>query len=302
MCRGAPTVGLMDRRAEIRDFLVSRRARIAPEEVGLPTSGSQRRTPGLRREELAMLARISPDYYTRIERGSATNVSERVLSAVSAALRLSAVEHEHLVNLTRRPDTGPRGAWRAPRGQQVRPVVQWLLDSLRVPAVVQNGRLDLLAANDLGRALFSPVFDNVAAPVNFMFLDPRAPAFYVDWDRMAEDTVAVLRAEAGRNPFDKALSGLVGDLSTRSGEFRVRYAAHNVHQHRTGIKRLRHPVVGELELPFVPLTMLADSELLMFTYPAEPGSASDERLQLLASWTTAPSPAVLGEPTDTPSP
>jgi hypothetical protein len=166
--------------------------------------------------------------------------------------------------------------------------VQRLLDAMTgAPAYVRNGRLDILAANQLGRALYAPVFENAGRRVNtarFTFLNPRSQEFYQDWDRVAHDAVAILRASAGANPYDKALSDLVGELSTRSDEFRVRWAAHHVKFHRTGIKRLHHPVVGDLELTFESLDLPADPGLRVTTYTAEPNTASADGLALLASW------------------
>ena len=215
------TVEGMDNRSEIRDFLTSRRARITPEQAGLPAWGGSRRVAGLRREEVALLAGLSVDYYTRLERGNARGASDAVLDALARALQLDEAERAHLFDLVRAANAHPAArAPRRPARQQVRPAVQRILDSMTTtPAYVRNGRLDILAANRLGRALYSPVFDSPAQPANparFLFLDPRGPEFYVDWERQAHDTVAMLRSEAGRNPHDRALSGLIGELSTRS--------------------------------------------------------------------------------------
>jgi transcriptional regulator with XRE-family HTH domain len=277
----------VDAKEEIREFLTSRRARITPEQAGLPTFGSTRRVPGLRREEVAMLAGVSVDYYTRLERGNATGVSDTVLEALVRALQLDDVERVHLFDLARASHpSAPRGRR---RGQQrIRPSVQLMLDSMTgVPAFVRNGRLDLLGANVLGRALYSGHFDSPFGPPNsarFAFLDPRAPAFYSDWERVAHDTVAVLRAEAGRDPYDRGLSDLVGELSTRSELFRTLWAAHNVYSHDAGVKRFDHPVVGEVTVSYETLALAADPGLTLFVYIAEPGSRSREALDLLASW------------------
>jgi hypothetical protein len=155
------------------------------------------------------------------------------------------------------------------------------------PATVHNGRLDILAANRLGYALYSDIFADPQRPANhirFIFLDPRSHDFYPDWQTSANDAVAVLRAEAGHNPYDQALTNLIGELSTRSDEFRTRWAAHNVRQHRTGTKRLHHPVVGDLELEFERLDVTADPGLILQAYSAEPGSPTHDALSLLASW------------------
>jgi hypothetical protein len=280
---------VMDNRNEIREFLTSRRARITPERAGLPAYGGHRRVAGLRREEVALLAGVSVDYYTRLERGHAHGASDSVLEALSRALQLDEAEHAHLFDLVHAASTGTGSrAARRPARQQVRPSVQRIIDSMTTtPAYVRNGRMDILAANRLGRALFSPVLTSPAQPANtarFLFLDPGAAQFYVNWERHAQDTVAILRTEAGRNPHDKALSGLVGELSTRSEIFRTWWAAHNVRFHRSGVKQLHHPVVGDLSLAFEALDLAADAGLRISAYTAEPGSPSEDALNLLASW------------------
>jgi len=279
----------MDNRNEIREFLTSRRARITPDQAGLPAYGGYRRVAGLRREEVAMLAGVSVDYYTRLERGNAPGASDSVLEALSRALQLDEAEHAHLFDLVHAAGSG--GAARAPRRparQQVRPSIQRILDSMSTtPAYVRNARLDILSGNRLGRALYSPVLTSAEQPANharFLFLDPSAREFYIEWERQAQDTVALLRTEAGRNPHDKALSGLIGELSTRSEIFRTWWAAHNVRFHRTGIKRLHQPVVGDLSLTYEALDLAADAGLRISAYTAEPGSASEDGLNLLASW------------------
>ncbi|MGH3326015.1 MAG: helix-turn-helix transcriptional regulator [Streptomyces sp.] len=277
----------MDSRNEIRTFLTSRRARITPEQAGLPAYGGKRRVPGLRREEVALLAGVSVDYYTRLERGNAQGASESVLEGLARALQLDEAERAHLFDLARAANTAPR-APRRPARQRVRPSVQRIIDSMiTAPACVENARLDVLAANRLGRALYSPLFADPARPANyarFIFLDPRATEFYVDWERLAGDTVALLRAEVGRNPHDRALSDLIGELSTRSETFRVWWAAHNVRFHRTGTKRFHHPIVGDLTLAFDVMDLTADTGLHLTAYTAEPGSASQDALHLLACW------------------
>ena len=277
----------MDSRNEIRDFLISRRARITPEQAGLPAYGGNRRVSGLRREEVAMLAGVSVDYYIRMERGNARGVSDSVLDNLARALHLDEAERAHLYDLARGASHGAR-APRRPARQQVRPAVQRLLDAMTMaPVYVRNGRMDVLAANRLGRALFAPLFASPAKPTNlarFIFLDPAAPEFYQEWDRLASDTVALLRADAGRNPTDRGLSDLIGELSTRSDIFRVRWADHNVRQHRSGIKHFHHPVVGDISLAYESLELIADPGLVLNGYSAEPGSASQDALNLLASW------------------
>ncbi len=271
---------------DIREFLTTRRARLTPERAGLPRYGLQRRVAGLRREEVALLAGISVEYYTRLERGNARGVSEGVLDAVSTALQLDEAEHDHLIDLARtaNAELAPR---RAAAAQKVRPTIARIVDAMvDMPAVVRNARLDILYANDLGRALYSELYRDPRGPntARFTFFDPRSHAFWADWERAAADTVAILRAEAGRNPYDRAISDLVGELSTRSDEFRVRWAAHDVKNHRSGIKRLHHPLVGDLTLTYEVLELPADQGLTLLTYAAEPASPSEERLRELKAW------------------
>ncbi|MFI5896311.1 helix-turn-helix transcriptional regulator [Actinoplanes sp. NPDC051513] len=285
----------MDHRSEARDFLTTRRARITPERAGLPAYGGNRRVAGLRREEVAMLAGVSVDYYTRLERGNLSGVSESVLEALARALQLDDAERAHLFDLARQANPGPGAARRRRKAApaRVRAGVQRILDGMTmVPAYVRNGRLDVLAANHLGRAVFAPLFGAQTPPniARFLFLDPAAPDFYVDWEEMAGDTVALLRGEAGRDPYDRNLSNLIGELSTRSEVFRGWWAAHNVRLHRTGTKRLCHPVVGELVLAYESMELTADPGLRLNAYSAEPGSSGQDALSLLASWTTVAAP------------
>ena len=284
----------MDARTEIREFLTSRRAKITPEQTGLPIYGGTRRVPGLRREEVALLAGVSVDYYTRLERGNASGVSATVLEALARALQLDEAERAHLFDLARATHTTAR-ARRRPVTQRVRPTVQQMLDAMTAaPAFVRNGRMDILAANRLGHALYSEMYAGPRRPANtawFVFLDPRAPGFYVDWDQVANDAVAILRSEAGRNPYDRELSDLVGELSTQSELFRTLWAAHDVRYHDSGAKRFHHPVVGDLTLSFETMTLAGDSGLTMFAYTAEQGSKSEGALNLLASWAATPDPA-----------
>ena len=276
----------MDPATEIAEFLTSRRARITPEQVGLPTYG-KRRVPSLRREEVASLAGVSIDYYKRLERGNVSGVSGSVLEALASALQLDDAERAHLHDLARAANpVAPKR--RRPVQQRIRPVVQRILDSMATPALVRNARVDYIAANRLGRALYAPLFESREQPANsarFTFLDPAAVDFYPEWERVANDLVAHLRSEAGRNPYDRGLSDLVGELSTRSDEFRTRWAAHNVRFHRTGTKRLHHPVVGDLDLSYETMELSADAGLNLTVYTAEAGSASQQALDLLASWT-----------------
>jgi transcriptional regulator with XRE-family HTH domain len=291
----------VETKQEIREFLTSRRARITPEQAGLASYGS-RRVPGLRREEVAVLAGVSVPYYTRLERGDLSGVSDGVLDALARALELADAERAHLFDLARaaQPTPGPRRRRQAK--QRVRPEVQWTLDAITgAAAFVGNERLDLLAANQLGRALFSELYAAPARPVStarFVFLDPRAEAFFGDWDRVANESAAILRSAAGRDPYNRDLSDLVGELATQSDAFRTRWAAHNVRFHNTGVKHFNHPVVGELHLTYNRLDLAADPGLTIFTYTAEPGSRSDEALKLLGSWAATVDPAELARAPD----
>jgi transcriptional regulator with XRE-family HTH domain len=298
------TVVGVDNRAEIRQFLATRRAKLTPEQVGLPAGGGTRRVPGLRREEVAVLAGVSTDWYIRLEKGHISGVSEDVLDAVARALQLDEAERAHLFDLARaaRPTRAPRRQNR----NQVRPSLQRVVDSmLSTPAFVRNGRLDLLAINTLGRALYAPVFDDPARPANlarFNFLDPRARDFYPNWDDAAHTSVALLRTEAGRDPHNRDLTNLVGELATRSDEFRTRWAAHNVRLHQRGTKTFHHPVVGRLELSFDAMDLPADPGLTLTAYTAEPASPSEDGLRLLASWAaTVASTDAVEKPDPTPT-
>jgi transcriptional regulator with XRE-family HTH domain len=291
----------VETKQEIREFLTSRRARITPEQAGLTSYGS-RRVPGLRREEVAVLAGVSAPYYTRLERGDMSGVSESVLEALARALELDDAERAHLFDLARAAQPAPMRPRRRQAKQRIRPEVHWTLDAITgAAAFVGNERLDILASNQLGRALFSELYAAPARPVNtarFVFLDPRAEAFFGDWDRVAGESVAILRSAAGRDPHNRELSDLVGELATQSEAFRIRWAAHNVRFHNTGVKHLNHPVVGELYLTFNRLDLAADPGLTIFTYTAEPGSRSEEALKLLGSWTATVDPAESAPATD----
>jgi hypothetical protein len=273
--------------SEVREFLVTRRARITPQQAGLLAYGANRRVKGLRREEVAMLAGVSVDYYTRLERGNLAGASESVLDALSRALQLDEAERVHLFDLARAAH-GSGAARRRTGSSQVRPGVQRVLDAMSgAPAWIRNGRADMLAANVLGRALYAPVFDDPARPANtarFTFLSPQAREFYRDWDRTARDMVAVLRAVAGRDPYDKALSDVVGELSTRSEAFREMWAAHDVQFHRTGRKNLHHPVAGDLALTYEAFELPSAPGLTMLVYTAEPDTPTAQALGFLASW------------------
>jgi hypothetical protein len=281
-------VSTTDLSAEIRDFLSTRRARITPEQAGLPAYGGNRRVKGLRREEVAMLAGVSVDYYVRMERGSLAGASESVLDALAAALRLDEAERTHLFALAK--ESGAHGKpQRRTAPTTVRPVVQQVLDAMTdAPAWVRNGRHDIVAMNQLARALYSPVLAAPRRPANttrFVYLYPEeAREFFVDYDRIASDAAAMLRLEAGRNPHDKALIELVGELSTRSETFRQRWASHDVKFHRSGQKRLRHPVVGQLDLDFESMELSSAPGLQLNVYTAATGTPTADALKLLASW------------------
>ena len=283
-------VGLVDTTDGLAQFLTSRRARVAPEQAGLPSYG-RRQVPGLRREEVASLAGVSVEYYKRLERGNASGASDSVLDAIADALQLDDAERVHLFDLARAAAPTPARRRRRAAQQAVRPAVQQILGTIGSPATVSNARGDYLAANELGRALYAPLFDSPEQPPNiarFTFLQPAAQEFFVDWEKAAQDLVANLRHQAGRNPYDRELSDLVGELSTRSEPFRKWWAAHNVRYHQTGTKRLRHPVVGELDLAYEVMELAADSGLRLAIFTAAPGSRSAETLDLLASWAATP--------------
>jgi transcriptional regulator with XRE-family HTH domain len=280
----------VDAANELSEFLTGRRAKVTPEQVGLRSYG-RRQVPGLRREEVASLAGVSVEYYKRLERGNAAGVSDAVLEALADALQLDDAERAHLFDLARAASpVNPRRRRRA-SPQQVRPVVQRMVDSIGAPATVSNMRADYLTANVLGRALYAPLFESREQPPNsarFTFLDPAAQQFFTDWEKAAKDLVASLRSAAGRNPHDRALTDLVGELSMRSEPFRKWWAAHDVRYHQTGRKRLHHPIVGDLELEYEVMEISADSGLRLAIFSAEPGTRSAEALDLLASWAAAP--------------
>jgi len=278
----------MDNKAEVREFLTSRRAKVTPGQVGLPAS-TNRRVPGLRRSEVAALAGVSVEYYTKLERGAIDGASREVLDALAKALLLDDAERAHLFDLAHAASPVARPPRRRdPRCWAPHPSLQWILDAVTGgPAFVRNGRLDILAANVLGRAFYRDVYDMPGQAPNiarFTFLDQRAAEFYPDWDFFARVTVAILHTEAGRDPHNKELHDLIGELSTRSDEFRRLWGSHDVRHHGTGSKTFRHPVVGELTVAYEGMGMESEPGLTLTVYAAEPGSASAERLQMLASW------------------
>jgi transcriptional regulator with XRE-family HTH domain len=274
----------MSRKDDVREFLISRRANITLAQAGLPDFGGERRVPGLRREEVARLAGVSLDYYTQLERGNVRGASESVLDAIARALQLDDVEREHLFDLARAVARTPSA--RSARGStpSVRPSVQRVLDAMTVPALVVNAQQDLVAANVMGRALFSPHFTtdrpNLA---RFIFLDPRARDFYVDWALARNMTAAMLRLDAGRNPLNADLTALVGELSTLSPHFRQDWADRDVHEHRTGRKVYRHPEVGEVDVTFDVFELPGAPGLSISTFSVEEGSASADAFTALAA-------------------
>jgi transcriptional regulator with XRE-family HTH domain len=275
-------------RAAVREFLSTRRDRITPGDVGLPTTGTRRRVKGLRREEVALLAGVSPEYYIRLERGQATGPSAGVVESVASVLRLDDDERAHLDRLLAALTPEARKRRTTAVKHSVRPGIRVLLDSIEhLPAVVFSSRLDVLAVNDLGRALYAPMFDG-DGPVNsagFLFLEePAARRLFPEWERIADDTVSILRIEAGQRPDDPALIALIGRLSTRSQAFRVRWAAHDVKTHRAGTKIFRHPLLGELTLPFENLTVDAAGDQVLTVFTPQPGSPEHDAIRLLASW------------------
>ena len=278
----------LDLRNEIREFLRTRRARITPEQAGLPAYGGNRRVTGLRREEVAMLAGVSVDYYVRMERGSLSGASDAVLVGLAEALHLDDAERDHLFSLARQSQTGTTSRKRtAP--VTVRPAITQVLDAItEAPAWIRNGRHDIVAMNQLARALYSPILALPRRPANttrFVYLHPEAAReFFVDYDQIAKDAAAMLRLEAGRNPHDKALIELVGELSTRSETFRQRWASQDVRYHRSGRKRLRHPVIGQLDLDFEAMTLPSDPDWQLNIYTAADGTPTADALKLLASW------------------
>ena len=276
----------MEKQDDIREFLRSRRARITPEQAGLPAYGGNRRVKGLRREEVAMLAGVSVDYYMRMERGHLAGASDAVLESLARALELDEAERDHLFRLARRSTAAPTRRRR--QQHPVPPTLQQILDVITdAPAWIRNARHDLLAANHLARAHVCPDARRSATAANtarFIYLDPASRTFFQDWNRAADNIAAMLRSEAGRKPHDQDLTALIGELSTRSEKFRQRWAAHNVRFHRTGFKRLHHPVVGDLGLNFEAMEFPSTPGLTLLVYTAPEGTPTADAIKLLASW------------------
>ncbi|NGO09068.1 helix-turn-helix domain-containing protein [Streptomyces sp. HC44] len=289
----------MSTESDIREFLASRRAKITPQQAGLPAYGGNRRVPGLRREEVALLAGVSIDYYVRLERGHLAGASEEVLDSVANALQLDDAERAHLYDLARTAAKRPTRRKRAsgPLPDSVLRVLYSMTDS---PAFIRNGRLDILATNHLGRALYSPLFpDPTTATANiarFQFLTPHGRDFFPDWEESRNTTVSLLRTEAGRAPHDSELTGLIGELVTRSEEFRTAWAKHNVRLHHTGRKSFRHPAVGVLTLDFDAMELPAQPGLTLTAYSAAPHTPDHDALQLLAAWAATENAEPTGHP------
>ena len=270
---------------ELRDFLASRRAAIAPEDVGLPRATSTRRVPGLRREEVAILAGVSVDYYVKLEQGRAANVSDQVLEAIERALNLDPLESTHLRTLLRPGNVyTPR---RAPAAIKARPAVLSMIHALSVPAVIHGPHLEVLGINQAARILLDD-FD--AMPVaernmaRWMFLSPRAKTVYVNWNAIAPQMVAILRAAAIEGVRNDALSTLVGDLTLASPDFARMWTDYRLFEHTFGVKHFFNEAVGELKVNYETMPLPGDGGQTVVVYTADPGSPSEEKLRLLGSW------------------
>lgn len=276
----------MDQRTDVSHFLRSRRDRITPDQVGL-IGGGRRRVPGLRREEVAMLTRVSVEYYARMERGDLSGVSPQVLDSLAHALKLDDAESEHLHDLARAAAPRSQRSRKPPKAHTIRPSLHRLLNAITsAPAWIRDRRTTIVATNPLARALYAPIVNdekNQANTARFVFFNRDAEVFFPDWERVADEIVGTLRSYAGQSPRDTALTGLIGELVTRSDEFRTRWGRHDVRFHRVGIKRIHHPLVGDLDLDYEALDLPADPDWFLFAHTADPGTPSAERLQLLGS-------------------
>lgn len=276
----------MENSQDVREFLMSRRSRITPAQAGLPAYGGTRRVAGLKREEVAMLTGVSTEYYARLERGNLRGVSDSVLESLAAALQLDEAERAHLLDLAKAAAPSRASGKRRVRAE-LRPSVQRILAGMTgTPAYVRNSRMDIVAANSLCFALYGGILSPETLPLNlarFMFLDPRSQDFFLEWNTIADDLAAALRTEAGRNPHDRALNSLIGDLATGSTEFSTRWARHNVRFHRSATKTLHTPLVGDIELTGDSLELPGEG-LTLIAYTAEPGSHAQQQLAFLTSW------------------
>jgi transcriptional regulator with XRE-family HTH domain len=282
----------MDLGRDVQQFLTGMRARLTPEQAGVTIFGGERRVPGLRREEVAQLAGVSTAYYTRMERGNLRGVSDSVLRSLARTLHMNDAETQHLFNLARATSAGARSPRVKPQSRLPQRAAQ-LIDAMADVPTVALGRLgDVVGANDLGRALFPDLFPENGEPLNhmrYLFLDDRSREFYVDWEHSARHVVSVMRLLAGRDPSDRALMALVGELATHSPEFRTWWAGHTVKIHTAGTKAIRHPIVGELNLAFETLTLGSTPDVQIATYLADPGTPSADALNLLRSWSATTS-------------
>lgn len=271
-----------ERRAELTDFLRTRRARLVPEDVGL-VSGSRRRTPGLRREEVALLANIGSTWYTRLEQGVPINVSAEVLDSIAKALQLTNFERQHLFTLAgvpfpERVDT---------QCEAITPQLRRVVDALYPnPAFVRGRRWDVLAANKAAECLFGISFAQTGPPVNMLFrffTNPEARVCYPKWHEIGPKLVAQFRAVAARYPDDERLRALIAELQEISEHFRRWWAQHDVYEVTSGFKQFYHPSVGELTLDHVVLTIPDLADVRIIAYSCEPGSESERRLQTLVA-------------------
>lgn len=278
----------MDVDRDVQQFLTRMRARLSPEQAGVPAFGGERRVPGLRREEVAQLAGVSAAYYTRLERGNLRGASESVLRSLARTLHMDDAETQHLFDLARAASQGSRTPRVKPRPRLPQRAAQLIETMPDVPTVALARLGDVVGSNALGRALFPHLFPENSPPLNhtrYLFLDERAREFYVDWEHDARHAVSTLRLIAGRDPADPALMALVGELATHSPEFRTWWAGHTVTVHVAGTKAIRHPVVGELTVAYQTLTLDSTPDVRIVTYLADPGTSSADALDLLRSWT-----------------
>ncbi|UVY83069.1 helix-turn-helix transcriptional regulator [Brachybacterium sp. NBEC-018] len=298
----------MDHQEELRGFLISRRARLTPEDAGMTPFPGIRRVAGMRREEVAYLAGISVDYHTRLERGRVQGISEEILVAVSRALRLDDVEHEHLLRLVQalRPQSARRAPARRPSAPEGDGFLQRVVDEIDAPAFVQNSRLDIVAANRIGWKLFPHAEQHIALgdgtrfnAMRFQVLDPRAKDFYVDWDLAVRNGTAVLHEAAGRQQGDKVLFALIGELSARSEHFRSLWASHDVLRYRRSPKRYHHPLVGDVVVDSQSFTVDKDPDLSLLVYKVEPDSPTADAMAILGGWAAdSPGPVPAAVPHD----